>query len=166
MYHVSHTFADATQRREQVGGYSRRRTIAAVGSVGEAFALVRKAEIDPRRYSEVEILSKDWWEPMDGCSALKRVYGLKSDITPCPIIHRHGRSVPLGGITLIQSITSSARTRNDTGIVKPSALAVTRLMTSSNLVGCSTGRSPGLIPRRILSTYSAARRYWPEKFGP
>jgi hypothetical protein len=24
--------------------------------------------------------------------------------------------------------------------------------------GCSTGRSPGLAPRRILSTYSAARR--------
>jgi hypothetical protein len=27
-----------------------------------------------------------------------------------------------------------------------------RLMTSSNLVGCSTGRSAGLAPLRILST--------------
>ena len=34
------------------------------------------------------------------------------------------------------SITSSARTRIDGGIVKPSALAVFRFTPSSNLVGC------------------------------
>ena len=34
----------------------------------------------------------------------------------------------------------------------PSGFAVFRLITSSNLVGCSTGRSPGLAPFRILST--------------
>jgi len=34
----------------------------------------------------------------------------------------------------------------------PSALAVLRLMTRSNFVGCSMGRSPGLAPFRILST--------------
>src|SRR5262249_13697247 len=45
------------------------------------------------------------------------------------------------------------------GIVSPSTLAVVRLMTRSNLVGCSTGMSPGFVPRRILSTCSAARRY-------
>jgi hypothetical protein len=38
-------------------------------------------------------------------------------------------------------ITSSARSRIDSGIVMPSALAVLRLTTSSNLVGCSIGRS-------------------------
>src|SRR6266581_2653660 len=56
------------------------------------------------------------------------------------------------------SISSSARRRNDSGIVKPSAFAVLRLMTSSNLVGCSTGRSAGLAPFRILSTWAAAWR--------
>ena len=50
------------------------------------------------------------------------------------------------------SITSSARARNDSGIVSPIALAVVRLMTTSNLVGCSTGISPGFAPRKILST--------------
>src|SRR5215831_8397366 len=50
------------------------------------------------------------------------------------------------------SITSSARSRNDSGIVRPSALAVVRLITRLNLVGCSTGISPGFVPRRILST--------------
>ena len=34
----------------------------------------------------------------------------------------------------------------------------TGLTTNSNLVGCSTGRSPGFAPLRILSTYAAARR--------
>ena len=47
---------------------------------------------------------------------------------------------------------SSARCRSGGGIVRPRALAVFRLMTSSNLVGCSTGRSAGLAPLRILST--------------
>ena len=50
------------------------------------------------------------------------------------------------------SITSSARSRSEGGIVSPSALAVLRLTTNSNLVGCSIGRSAGLAPLRILST--------------
>src|SRR5215813_11649241 len=49
------------------------------------------------------------------------------------------------------SITLSARSRNDSGVVSPSALAVVRLMTRSNLVGCSIGMSPAFAPRRILS---------------
>src|SRR5262249_55089558 len=42
------------------------------------------------------------------------------------------------------SITSSARTISDDGMVRPSVLAVLMLMSSSNFVGCSTGRSDGL----------------------
>src|SRR5262245_3866757 len=49
------------------------------------------------------------------------------------------------------SITSSARASRGGGTVRPSALAVVRLMTRSNLVGCSTGISPGFVPRKILS---------------
>src|SRR5262249_30159889 len=44
------------------------------------------------------------------------------------------------------SITSSARASSVGGISKPSALAVTRLTTSSNLVGSATGRSAGFSP--------------------
>ena len=51
----------------------------------------------------------------------------------------------------LYSITSSARTSKGSGIVRPSAFAVLRLMTRSNLVACSTGRSPALAPLRILS---------------
>jgi hypothetical protein len=44
----------------------------------------------------------------------------------------------------IHSITSSARNNTDTGTASPIAFAVVRLITKSNLVGCSTGISPGL----------------------
>jgi hypothetical protein len=50
------------------------------------------------------------------------------------------------------SMTLSARPSTEGGIVSLSALAVLRLMTSSNFVGCSTGRAAGLAPFRILST--------------
>src|SRR5262249_36829198 len=52
----------------------------------------------------------------------------------------------------LHSITSSVRARTAAGTSSPSALAVVRLMMKSNLVGCSTGRSPGFAPCRILST--------------
>src|SRR5262249_24430545 len=41
------------------------------------------------------------------------------------------------------SITSSAAACRESGTVRPSALAACRLMTSSNFVGCTTGRSLG-----------------------
>ena len=63
------------------------------------------------------------------------------------------------------SMTWSARSSSNGGIVRPSAFAVFRLMTSSNFVGCSTGRSAGFAPLRILSTYVAARRNESVKLG-
>src|SRR5262249_31092218 len=64
------------------------------------------------------------------------------------------------------SITSSARARSVGGTSRRSALAVVRLITRSNLVGCSTGRLAGFAPRKILSTWSAARRHSSSWFGP
>jgi hypothetical protein len=55
------------------------------------------------------------------------------------------------------SMTSSTRARRIGGTVRPSALAVLRLITSSNFVG-STGISAGVAPFKILSTWAAARR--------
>ena len=75
----------------------------------------------------------------------------------CPL-HREKRSGSAWPLSAQQrtsaayySITSLARTSNDGGTVRPSALAVFMLMTTSNLVGCSTGRSAGFAPLRILS---------------
>src|SRR5262249_59504463 len=51
----------------------------------------------------------------------------------------------------LHSITSSARASSEGGMVRPRALAGLRLIRSSNLEGCSTGRSPGFVPLKILS---------------
>jgi hypothetical protein len=50
------------------------------------------------------------------------------------------------------SITLSARASNMGGMAMPSALAVFRLMTNSNLTGACIGRSLGFAPRRMRST--------------
>src|SRR5207248_1502705 len=47
------------------------------------------------------------------------------------------------------SMTSSARASNIGGTARPIALAVARLMTSSNLVDCVTGKSAGFAPLRM-----------------
>jgi hypothetical protein len=52
----------------------------------------------------------------------------------------------------LHSITLSARASNIGEMSRPSALAALRLMTRSNLVGCSTGSSLGFAPLRIRST--------------
>ena len=60
-----------------------------------------------------------------------------------------------------QTSTRSPRRRALSSVarnVMPSAFAVLRLITSSNLVGCSTGKSAGLAPFNILSTNVAALR--------
>ena len=59
----------------------------------------------------------------------------------------------------LHSITSSARASRFGGTSSPSVLAVLRLMTNSNLVGCWTGRSAGLAPLRMRPTYEPATRY-------
>src|SRR5262249_54127000 len=66
----------------------------------------------------------------------------------------------------LHSITPPARCSKNHGTSSPSAFAVFRLMTSSNLVGCSTGRSAGLAPLRILSTKTARRAKLSRKIGP
>jgi hypothetical protein len=52
----------------------------------------------------------------------------------------------------LYSITSSARCKNVPGIVRPSAFAVLRFTTSSNLTGAWTGSSLGFSPLRMRST--------------
>src|SRR5215468_1052749 len=81
----------------------------------------------------------------DMCGAATNVrYGPKADSCSAAKFHFY-------------SITSSARASSDGGTVRPSALAVLRLITSSNLVGCSTGRSDGLAPSRFSTGYQSSR---------
>jgi hypothetical protein len=62
----------------------------------------------------------------------------------------------LPGLTALPySITLSARTNKASGTVTPIALAVLRLITSSNFVGCSTGISAILVPRNSWASCRA-----------
>src|SRR5262249_26820557 len=65
------------------------------------------------------------------------------------IRQQFGTQMPQGGHPPHHSITSSAIASRVGGMMSPSILAVGWLMTSSNLVDCSTGRSAGLVPLRI-----------------
>src|SRR5215813_5417249 len=56
------------------------------------------------------------------------------------------------------SITSSAMASSAGGMIRPSVLAVCKLMTSSNLVGSWIGRSPGFSPLRMRPAYTPAVR--------
>jgi hypothetical protein len=76
---------------------------------------------------------------------------------------RHRRAVGLLGL---HSITSSARSKNASETVSPNAFADLRLITNSNLSGCSIGRSSGLSPRKILVTNGAIWRNAPGPNAP
>src|SRR5262249_21512010 len=52
-------------------------------------------------------------------------------------------------LAALHSITSSAATSSLSGTMRPSILAVWALITNSNLLACTTGRSAGLAPFRM-----------------
>src|SRR6266536_6605742 len=72
-----------------------------------------------------------------GSDSLLHVFFLASCLTPFASFHL---------------ISLLARASTSGGIITPICLAVLRFITNSNFVGCSTGRSAGLAPLRILST--------------
>jgi hypothetical protein len=80
-------------------------------------------------------------------------FGPKADILRCSRDWRY-------------SITSSAVASSVCGNVRPNVLAVLRFRTRSNFVGCSTGKSDGLVPCSILCTYVALRRKRSDLLGP
>ena len=65
-------------------------------------------------------------------------------------IGRHPKPSTEADVSQHYSISSSASTRMDCGTTRPSVFAVLMLMTSSNLVGRSTGMSFGLVPRKTF----------------
>src|SRR6266545_6604203 len=77
-----------------------------------------------------------------------------------------GDSAAVNARSIAYWITWVACIRTDCGMVRPRARAVFRLTNRSNCVGCSIGRSAGLTPFRILSTWVAARRYESTRFSP
>jgi hypothetical protein len=99
------------------------------------------------------------WEPLFMPHTCRSRYppgsaqlGGELPFVPPPLVGCATINIKVGRISVGHSMTSSARARIDGGIVRPSVFAVFRLITSSNFVGCSTGRSAGFAPFKILST--------------
>jgi hypothetical protein len=69
---------------------------------------------------------------------------------------RQVRKVPKRGLMRCSksdySITSSARSSSGSGTLRPIALAILRLITSSNFTGCSIGKSAGFAPFKTFCT--------------
>ena len=65
------------------------------------------------------------------------------------LAHVAARRRRAGRVLRDHSMTSSARASNVGGTVRPSILAVWALMTSSNLLDCTAGRSAGFAPLRM-----------------
>jgi hypothetical protein len=85
-----------------------------------------------------------------------RVVALAADFLVALLFHRrdiNGRCAAeqRDEVAPPHSITSSARALNMGGNSKSSAFAVLRLITSSNLTDCITGRSAGFSLLRILA---------------
>jgi len=97
-----------------------------------------------------------------GSSSRLRFIGVKGPLPPCLGPRQLGQLSAESGHpsnydltdakVTSYSMTSSARARIEGGTVRPSAFAVLRLTTSSNVAGCWTGRSAGLAPLRIFPT--------------
>src|SRR5712664_1655673 len=96
------------------------------------------------------------------CEQMSSELPLKADIAQHS---RHASNVPTPDMPCY-SITSSARVSSVGGTMMPSAFAVFKLITSSYLVGCSTGRSAGFAPLKILLTKNADRRYRSRRSAP
>jgi hypothetical protein len=89
----------------------------------------------------------------------RMVFGERHEHTDAPDLRRlrarrerprHGRAADeRDEVASFHSITSSARPSSIGGTVRPIVLAVFRLITSSNLVGCWTGRSAGFSPMNM-----------------
>src|SRR5215470_6697694 len=115
-----------------------------VAGFGQAFA--------ERGYQEPILLGCRAAENADNGSGLLRAQGLRTDDRCRRAAEQRDE------LATSHSITSSARNKIDVGTDTSIALAVFKLSTNSKLVGCSTGRSDGFAPLRILATNDAARR--------
>ena len=87
----------------------------------------------------------------DICSAKGHVRFTPESDAEC--VHSNVRYRPIANSCAASTIDqSSARSSTVGGTFRPSALAVFKLIMSSNLVDCSTGISPGFEPLRIILT--------------
>jgi hypothetical protein len=135
-------YAEWSAGMEELANAGKRAALSAPW-LAQAEALDPAAREDPFALARIGSAYVDYLKRCraEGLSALRPLYPERR--------HAAGSSIGLHRAQNGHSITSSGTASNDAGMFWPSALATLRLITSFN---CSTGRSAGLAPFRILST--------------
>ena len=105
--------------------------------------MAKRSLPDDVRSSEGLAKAVRWSEWLGGMAMIRR----SADATKRPCDERSTERLPR---VRTYSITASARSNTDFGMVRWSALAVFMLTTNSNVVGCWTGITPGFSPRATL----------------
>jgi hypothetical protein len=137
-----------------------KRFVAAGIKVGHRFEAKRKAYLSPRTVAFNVHGVRLAIHRMTGPSRLVVLGCQYADAANSPRLLREAGDRPQypratdqrNEIAPPHSITSSATAINVVGMVMPSAFAVFKSITSSNLVGRWTGRSPGFSRLRMRST--------------
>src|SRR5262249_46434354 len=147
--------------------------------LGEAFAASPRPAIFDRDGASFD--PAEFAQPLHKSSGQLALRGRRSraqesDGRQLPRLLRARRARPRDGraaesqdeLAAFHSITSSARRRKDSCIVRPIYIAAFSLVANPNIqayltgklnfVGCSTGKSAGFVPCKILCTRTALRR--------
>ena len=82
----------------------------------------------------------------------QRHIGRRTIMSPKVVLEKRRPDTVMSECWQTYSITSSAIARSVGGIARSSNLAVCKLITNSNFVGCMTGSSAGFSPLRIRPT--------------
>ena len=157
--HGAHVIALA--RSEQ----SARDAIARAGGSGTPVACDRSLNDDGAHAVAGNVLhhGREAWPLVDRVGTLHAVVAIfRDDLIPGGLRMPHDRCAATRRIVakprrvidhaaIYYSITSSAVASSVGGTSRPSVFAVSRLLTSSNLVGCATGRSAGFHPEIQLA---------------
>src|SRR5262245_54250739 len=98
-----------------------------------------------------------------GRHAKRKEHGEKRETKDAGSFTIFHRRMPIASFHLI---TLSALASTFGGMVSPICFADMEFITRLNFVGCSTGRSAGFVPFRILSTKMAARRHESSRLAP
>jgi hypothetical protein len=80
------------------------------------------------------------------------------------LVENVATQLPVVSAGSLNDLSRASQNRRRNG--EPSAFAVGMLITNSNTVGCSTGRSAGFAPLRILWTWAATRGTFCNGAGP
>jgi hypothetical protein len=173
---ICRNLAAFTGASEWRGALARRRKLRAERGEQKRISNARKALVAPYLSVNLQTELAGALHDMDWCRQIRNQYAhcqwywtaheglcfvdleaVAKQVTPITELTKNKLPINLFlWATSAHSINSSALASKEGGTVRPSALAVFILITSSNLVGCSTGRSASVAPGRQAALFTSS----------